>query len=80
MKPQHETRPNPTPILRDGRYLLRHRPTLFTVHLIAHDGAGRTLQATARGNWLAFSDDAATPILTIDYSTDQILCSGFGQP
>jgi hypothetical protein len=52
-------------------------PSLFTVHLIAHDAAGRTLQATARGNWLAFSDDAATPVLTIDYSTDQILCSAF---
>jgi hypothetical protein len=55
-------------------------PALFTVHLVAHDGAGRTLQATAKGNWLAFSDDAATPILTIDYSTDQLLCSSFGQP
>jgi hypothetical protein len=55
-------------------------PALFTVHLIAHDAAGHTLQATARGNWLAYSDDAATPVLTIDYSTDQLLCSSFGQP
>jgi hypothetical protein len=51
---------------------------LFTVHLIAHDGTGRTLQATARGNWLAYSDDAATPVLTIDYSSDSFLCSAFG--
>jgi hypothetical protein len=52
--------------------------TLFTVHLIAHDAAGRTLQATAKGNWLSFSDTANTPVLTIDFSTDSVLCSGFG--
>jgi hypothetical protein len=53
-------------------------PQLFTVHLIAHDAAGRTLQATAKGNWLAFSDDAAMPILTLDFSSDSVLCNSFG--
>jgi hypothetical protein len=49
-------------------------PTLFTVHLVAHDAAGRTLHATARGNSLAY--DGAGPVLTVDFSTDDLWCNG----
>lgn len=55
-------------------------PTLFTVHLVAHDATGRVLTATAQGNsltWDGANSFGATG-LTVEFSTDQLWCSGFG--
>jgi hypothetical protein len=47
----------------------------FNVDLTAHDAAGRTLHATAIGN--SYSYIGLT--MYTDFTSDQILCSGFGQ-
>lgn len=58
-------------------------PMYFVAKLVSHDALGHTRQVTAAGNSLSFS--AATPAttatstLTLEYTSDQILCSGFGQ-
>jgi hypothetical protein len=57
-------------------------PTLFTVHLIGHDAAGRTLTATAQGNSLAWdgANSFGATVLTLEYSdVDTVLCDGFGR-
>lgn len=43
--------------------------------LTGHDAAGRTLHATAVYNTFAYTGGA----IAIDYTSDQVLCSGFGQ-
>ena len=57
-------------------------PTLFTVHLVAHDATGRTLTATAQGNsltWDGANSFGATG-LTVEYTdVDTVLCDGFGR-
>ncbi|MEP6483870.1 MAG: hypothetical protein ABJB01_05425 [Rudaea sp.] len=45
------------------------------LNLTAHDAAGRTFQASAIFN--DYSINGAT--ITVDYTSDQFLCSAFGQ-
>jgi len=44
--------------------------------LTVHDAAGHTFNVTARYNSFKFYDPAGT--ITLDYTSDQLLCSGFG--
>jgi len=57
-------------------------PVYFNAKLVSHDALGHTRQVTAAGNSLTFSAGTpATPstsTLTLEYTSDQVLCSGFG--
>ena len=44
------------------------------INLTVHDAAGRTFQAVGVYNTLEIDGDN----LTVDYDSDQFLCSGFG--
>jgi hypothetical protein len=56
------------------------QPVLFQAHLIAHDAAGRTMNATGHGNNLNFTGAPTfgASVVTLEFTSDQILCSAFG--
>ena len=54
-------------------------PVLFTAKIVGTDATGHTRQVIAAGNSLAYSFTPSTgAVLTLNYTSDQILCSGFG--
>jgi hypothetical protein len=67
-------------LLYSVAYAVGPLPVLFTAHLIGHDAAGRTFNATAHGNSLNYSGatTSGATVLTLEFTTDQLLCSGFG--